>query len=145
MDWSLAYCVPVCVVAYGKSCDRLTWPTCDPGLGDGDDGGGDDEPQQRWTAPFRWHWRKDDGRFEPYADAINNVLEQHHDLWKHSGGPARFRTQPLTRYVDDKPQEYDIDFVKTVQANASTGYQRALQRKQVRACCSSGTPTEQDT
>eukprot|EP00455_Lapot_gusevi_P050646 TRINITY_DN7387_c0_g1_i1.p1 TRINITY_DN7387_c0_g1~~TRINITY_DN7387_c0_g1_i1.p1 ORF type:complete len:170 (+),score=15.97 TRINITY_DN7387_c0_g1_i1:50-559(+) len=84
-----------------------------------------------WTSPFRWHWKQDSKKFEPYNDVINQLLEANFDQYKHHNGPSRFTTPPLTRYVDDTPCPYHIDFQTMTQYNAKTNYARSIRREAV--------------
>ena len=68
-------------------------------------------PDSPWSAMFRWHWKQDGGKMEPYNDEINSLLERHFENYTRQGGPDNFTTPELVRYLDDKPQKYHIDFV----------------------------------
>ena len=87
-----------------------------------------DDNKSSWNAPFRWHWRQDDGQFEPYNDTINQTLEKCYEQWKTNGGPSTIITSLLTRYLDDTPQNYRIDYKNNRQTNMKTSYQRMIVR-----------------
>lgn len=152
VDWSMSYCLPVMVVSYGPT-DAPAFispaPIAKEGEASDDDSdeeedsvmGGRDEAKSwsdygdaeaedstAWKAPFRWHWQKDDGKMEPYTDLVNEGLERQHDLWKHAGGPHLALTPPITRYVDDIPQVYEVDFRTNRQRHTRTNYVRSVSR-----------------
>jgi hypothetical protein len=52
-----------------------------------------------------------------YTDVVNKMLERGHDAWRHRGGPAELTTEPIVRYIDDKPQCYRIDFAASTQTS----------------------------
>ena len=81
-------------------------------------------------APFRWYWEMDDHTMEPYRDDINALLEQGY-LNFVTQGKERFQTPPITRFVDDKPQTYTIDYAQNKQINDKTGYSRDIERRKV--------------
>ncbi|UJR19686.1 hypothetical protein I4U23_022820 [Adineta vaga] len=122
VDWTYAFNLPVLTVTYGPQArnqispfprDISTYV--------------DNEPS--WNAPFRWYWRQDNGNFEPYNDTINEILEKFYEHWKFNRGRSEVVTPPLTRYIDDIPQTYQIDFLKNRQMNTRTSYQRLIDRR----------------
>ena len=126
-DWKYAFNLPVLVVTYGQM--SVNQPTPFPNqisdyVPDGDD-------HSPWTAPFRWYWRQDNGKFESYNDAINEVLEKSYEQWKLHKGPSTVVTPPLTRYIDDAPQTYQIDYQNNRQTNMKTSYSRVIDRRPV--------------
>jgi hypothetical protein len=84
-----------------------------------------------WIAPFRWHWQSDNGQKLPYSDAVNDLFESHYDAYSKDSSKARFCTPPIIRFVDDRPQVYQIDFMQNRQINDSTGYGRSIERRRV--------------
>jgi hypothetical protein len=84
-----------------------------------------------WTAPFRWHCQQDNGRFEPYNDIMNELLEKIYEHWKLHDGPAEIETPLLTRFLDDISETYKINFQKNRQTNTRTFYQQAIDRRLV--------------
>uniref|UniRef100_A0A6B2LAJ0 WWE domain-containing protein n=1 Tax=Arcella intermedia TaxID=1963864 RepID=A0A6B2LAJ0_9EUKA len=85
-----------------------------------------------WKSPFRWCWKHDNGTFEPYRDDIHELIEQFYDKWKSNSSIVEYRTPPITRYVDDVPQPYLINFSTMLQINTSTGYTRSIKREEMR-------------
>ncbi|CAF0858850.1 unnamed protein product [Adineta steineri] len=122
VDWTYAFNLPVLIVTYGPStASRLSpFPLSIPQYID-------NEPS--WNAPFRWYWRQDNGNFEPYNDTINEILENFYEHWKFNRGLSEVVTPPVTRYIDDTPQTYQIDFQKNRQMNTKTSYQRLIDRR----------------
>ncbi|CAF1352924.1 unnamed protein product [Rotaria magnacalcarata] len=121
-DWKFAFNLPVLIVTYGQtaSCQSSPFPSTILDYVD-------DEPS--WIAPFRWHWRQDNGQFEPYNDTINDILEKFYQQWKFHGGPSTVETPPLTRYLDDIPLPYRIDYENNKQTNTKTSYTRVIERR----------------
>ncbi|UJR19381.1 hypothetical protein I4U23_022511 [Adineta vaga] len=122
VDWTYAFNLPVLVVTYGtNTASRLSpFPSDIPQYVDN---------ESSWNAPFRWYWRQDNGNFEPNNDTINEILEKSYEHWKLNGGPSEIVTPPVTRYIDDVPQTYKIDFQKNRQINTRTSYQRLIDRR----------------
>jgi hypothetical protein len=87
------------------------------------------DDESSWNAPFRWHWRQDNGHFEPYNDTINEMLEKFYEQWKLHGGPSTVVTPPLTRYLDDVPQPYQVDYQNNRQTNTKSSFPRAIDRR----------------
>jgi hypothetical protein len=157
-DWSLSYCLPLAVVSFGNvtTAPRFAHPerklppppVAFSGTGSAGSAGlaashdvaaparsagfaasaqADLKQQVRYVAPFRWYW-SDDSKLRPYADAFNQLIEQHYDAYRHAHGPSQFTTPPIVRFVDDKPQPYHIDFKTMRQINPKTSFARAIQR-----------------
>jgi hypothetical protein len=124
-DWKYAFNLPVLVVTYGPNSASQSTPFVYP-IPDYVLDRDDDSP---WTSPFRWYWRQDNGQFEPYNDVINEILEKSYEQWKLHGGPSTVVTPSLTRYLDDKPGTYKIDYQNNRQANMKTSYQRVIDRR----------------
>ncbi|DBA00647.1 TPA: LOW QUALITY PROTEIN: hypothetical protein N0F65_003576 [Lagenidium giganteum] len=142
-DWSKCYNLPVLVISFQSETTppqfRRTKPSRLPQvLGllvptqtspmKNHDANGPMPETVAWQSPYRWHWRKDDGQFERYADTINHLIEE-----AYQSRVASFRTPAIVRYLDDIPQEYIIHFASNaiVQQNAKTGYRRQLERRKV--------------
>ena len=123
LDWKYAFNLPVLVVTYGQTSVSQSSPFPN-GISEYIDN--DESP---WKAPFRWYWRQDNGQFEPYNDATNEILERYYEQWKLHGGPAVVVPPPLTRYSDDVPQIYQIDYQKNRQINSKTSYPRIIDRR----------------
>ena len=121
-DWSSALNLPVLVITYGSNpASQLSpFPNEIPDFFEG---------ESPWNVPFRWHWRQDNGQFEPYNDRINEILEKAYEQWKLHGGSSTFVTPPLTRCIDDIPQTYQMDFANNIQTNTKTFYQRPIERR----------------
>ncbi|CAF2799448.1 unnamed protein product [Rotaria sp. Silwood2] len=126
-DWKYAFNLPVLLVTYGPNSARQTLPFTHPIS----DCPSDDDDDSSYVAPFRWYWRQDNGQFEPYNDAINEVLEQFYQQYKFHGGPSTVVTSPLTRYLDDVPQTYRIDYQNNKQMNTNTSYTRVIDRRPI--------------
>jgi HrpA-like RNA helicase len=124
IDWKYAFNLPVLIVTYGQASISHTSPFPNT-IADYAD---DDSP---WNAPFRWHWREDNGRFEPYNDTINEILEKCYEQWKLHGGSSVVVTPPLIRYLDDTPQPYQIDYKNNRQINMKTLYPRPIERRPI--------------
>ncbi|CAF4586410.1 unnamed protein product [Rotaria sp. Silwood2] len=121
-DWKYAFNLPVLIVIYGPKAagQSSAFPSTITDYVD-------DEPS--WTAPFLWYWHQDNGLFEPYNDSINVMLEKFYQQWKFHGGSSTIETPPLTRYVDDIPQTYRIDYKNNKQTNTKTSYTRTIDRR----------------
>lgn len=129
LNWAASYCVPVCVVTFGPPNAPPAFVTPLPtGAVAAPPPPRPDAVGAEWVSPFRWRWERDDHSFEPYPDRIHVLLEGMYAAYKHEGGPSRFTTPPLTRYVDDLPQTYIIDFVASTQRNTKTSYVRMIER-----------------
>ena len=127
-DNSFALNVAVLIVTYGKGATALDplpfiahaisiKPPSPP------------KPDIQWTSPVRWYWGQSKNDFKPYTDECNELLEQSYEKWKRGDGSSKIDTPPLTRYVDDLPQVYEIDFEKNVQLNKKTNYVRRIERR----------------
>ncbi len=121
-DWKYAFNLPVLIVTYGQTSSNQPSPFPNVISGYVDD-------ESPWKAPFRWYWRQDNGQFEPYNDTINEILEKFYEQWKLHGGSSTIVTPPLTRYLDDIPQIYKIDYQNNRQTNVETSYQRVIDRR----------------
>jgi hypothetical protein len=75
----------------------------------------------------------------PYTDSINSLLERFYDSYI-AGNRSQpiMRTPKIIRYIDDKPQDYDINFQTNVQEHVITKYRRAISRVQVKIPKSNG-------
>jgi hypothetical protein len=127
VDWSAAFNLPVAVVTYGENACKICpspFTACSTLSGSTKSIG----TSIKWKSPFRWHWRQDSGKFEPYNDKINGELEQLYEKWKLGNGPSNVITSPLIRYVDDIPQTYSIDFQRNIQTNTTTTFPRQIER-----------------
>jgi len=149
-DWSVAYCVPFLVISFGTDTGTTPFISSAPvplpfnmaSLNDDDDDDDDDEDgsvkiegqkatslmRYTYSMPFRWHWMADSGKFEPYNDAINSLLETSYTYFKSGNAHGVFTTPPIVRYIDDLPQSYQIDFIANTQTNLKTGYVRKIRR-----------------
>jgi hypothetical protein len=122
-DWNYAFNLPVLVVTYGPN--SATQSSAFPNtIADYVD-----DKSSPWRSPFRWHWRQDNGQFEPCTDIINEILEKSYEQWKLHGGPSTIVTPPITRYLDDRPETYKMDFQNNRQTNTKTSYQRIIDRR----------------
>lgn len=144
-DWSLAYNLPLLVVTYNSNlaCPAFTnAPPVNIPLLYSDDTAEEelsvDASTSTWHAPFRWHWQTDSNSFEPYKDTENQVFEEAFARFQCGLGPAEFTTRPITRYVDDTPQVYRLNFLSMTQQNARTGYTRAVKRERTEALATNG-------
>jgi HrpA-like RNA helicase len=124
IDWTYAFNLPVLMVTYGQTSTSQLSPFPNTITDYVDD-------ESPWKAPFRWYWRQDNGQFEPYNDTINEILEKSYEQWKLHGGPSTVVTPPLTRYIDDTPQTYQIDYQNNRQTNMKTSYQRVIDRRPI--------------
>jgi HrpA-like RNA helicase len=126
VDWKYAFNLPVLIVTYGQMADTQPspFPKVIPDYVDDNNNN-----ETSWNAPFRWYWCQDNGQFEPYNDTINRILEKCYELWKLHGGPSVICTPPLTRYFDDTPQIYQIDYQNKRQTNIKTSHQRSIDRR----------------
>ncbi|KAH3763536.1 ATP-dependent helicase HrpB [Pelomyxa schiedti] len=126
VDKSSSYCLPVLTVSFGdeRSTPRFISVSSPQGilLNNGH------SVNQEWVSPFRWFWKTDSNEFEPYRNEVSAVLEELYDAYS-CGGPAVVMTRPIMRYVDDRPQEYRIDFLSMKQTNPATGYIRPICRR----------------
>ena len=127
-DFSHSFCLPVLVITYLDAAVQRTlsfhpWPKVPIEWDDAPKIVASNAPAQGawalldkpWSAMFRWHWKQDGGKMEPYNDEINSLLERHFENYTRQGGPDNFTTPELVRYLDDKPQKYHIDFVASRQ------------------------------
>jgi hypothetical protein len=123
IDWKYAFNLPVLVVTYGQMSNTQPspFPNLIPDYVDDD--------VSSWHAPFRWHWCQDRGQFEPYNDTINRILERSYEQWKLHRGSSTIITPPLTSYLDNTSQNYQIDYKNNRQTNMNTSYQRAIDRR----------------
>eukprot|EP00029_Vermamoeba_vermiformis_P009953 TRINITY_DN512_c0_g2_i1.p1 TRINITY_DN512_c0_g2~~TRINITY_DN512_c0_g2_i1.p1 ORF type:complete len:2506 (-),score=-35.58 TRINITY_DN512_c0_g2_i1:398-7915(-) len=164
-DWHLAYNLPVLVVTFGNPL--ATYPSfilSDPSpvplfLQDGEQDGVDYsldaisgfrgdrliKGPRHYNTPFRWHWQKDDGNFEPYPDNLNHKIEESYVLYQTGKGSHVFNTGFIVRYVDDQPSEYLLDFSCNTQTRVATGYVRGLHRKRVDEVAAQGARWEYQT
>ena len=123
-DWKYAFNLPVLVVTYGTIAASQASSFPDVILDFVDD-------DSSWSTPFRWHWCQDNGQFEAYNDTINQILERYYEQWKFHEGPSTVVTPPITRYLDDIPQSYAIDYSNNRQTNLKTSYRRAIERRRM--------------
>lgn len=86
---------------------------------------------QAWTLIFRWFWLTDSRTFQPYNDHISLMIEKEFVLFQEGKRDHKFITPPITRFIDDVPQIYFIDFKEQLQINSKTGYERKIRRKNV--------------
>jgi len=89
--------------------------------------------------PFGWQWNDDTRNWKFYTEDVNLMIEIAYEQWKFYHGPSAFNTPPITRFVDDKPQVYNIKFddipptattaqITGVQTNTKTTFKRAIRR-----------------
>ena len=123
-DWSHAYSLPVLVISYGHQVSA-------PAIFGTNRQLTNQEKNNDWDAPFRWHWQDDNQQFEPYTDGINVILERYYERFRFQGGPSTVVTEPLIRYIDDQPQTYEIDYANLIQRNTSTRNARRIDRRPV--------------
>ena len=55
-------------------------------------------------------------------DEINRIIEPKYDEFNQLKGSSIFITPPIIRFIDDKPQEYMIDFKNMIQINMKTKF-----------------------
>lgn len=84
-----------------------------------------------WDMVFRWFWQTDSRAYQPYNDNISLLIEKEFVLYQDGKRDHRFITPPITRFIDDVPQIYCIDFIQQLQINGKTGYQRKIKRENV--------------
>lgn len=137
-DWSSAYNLPLLVVTYQNNIPpmqfiRTNKVPCDllnnePTMG---------IPQNKlaeqsssWKPAFRWYW-DNDGKFTPYTDSVNALFEGNYENFVRNRVSSQFTTPPIIRYLDDVPQTYFVDFLRMMQKNTKTGYERGIQRNKV--------------
>ncbi|KAF0684383.1 Aste57867_23618 [Aphanomyces stellatus] len=147
-DWGLCYNLPVAVATYDatlppvqfvsspQSCrpvevlvDELFQSGSSAASAKPIRGGVDATVREgaTWQPPFRWQWLDDVGKFQTYSDSISTLLET---AFAQS---AQFRSTPyltphIVRYLDDRPQQYVINFEQMTQSNQATGFTRRIQR-----------------
>jgi hypothetical protein len=85
--------------------------------------------EPRHEAAFRWHWKGDDGKFNPYTECISGAMETACARFREGTGDEVHETVHITRFKDDVPQRYKIDFGKMEQIHPVTGYKRDVARK----------------
>jgi hypothetical protein len=124
IDWSYAFNLPILVVSYGHQASApAIFPIHQkPNV---------EEQNTGWNPPFRWHWLHDDQHFEPYTDATNLILENYFEQYRCGGGRSTVVTKPIIRYIDDRPQSYQIDYIRYTQMNTMTRYERKMERRPV--------------
>ena len=78
------------------------------------------------------HWEQDNGQFEPYGKFSNEKLERQFMKYIQSG-KIDFQEVliNLVRYIDDKPQNYLINFKTMIQVNSQTKFTRKIERRTV--------------
>lgn len=84
-----------------------------------------------WDLVFRWFWQTDSCSYQPYNDLTSLLIEKEFALYQEGKRDHRFITPPITRFIDDVPQIYCIDFKQQLQINSKTGYQRKINRENV--------------
>ena len=142
IDFKISYCLPVSVVNFGtmrvpnfklQPTVLLPYPwnlifqrSGQAGLDDEEEGG-----KVGWVSPFRWRWQTDKGAMECYTDTINALMETYFAQFL-SKRIVEFHTPAIVRYLDDKPQEYSINFHTMRQRNLKTGYERVVSRERVK-------------
>eukprot|EP00615_Pteridomonas_danica_P010959 CAMPEP_0114329728 /NCGR_PEP_ID=MMETSP0101-20121206/1258_1 /TAXON_ID=38822 ORGANISM="Pteridomonas danica, Strain PT" /NCGR_SAMPLE_ID=MMETSP0101 /ASSEMBLY_ACC=CAM_ASM_000211 /LENGTH=361 /DNA_ID=CAMNT_0001459463 /DNA_START=113 /DNA_END=1198 /DNA_ORIENTATION=+ len=143
VDSSYSFCIPLMVFGYDTENtlpDFKQYKSIQHNFND-DDGGGILVPamlQQacstcEYITPYRWHWQADGMTMEPYNDHINSLLESFYDQYRSNRcSRSIMRTPFITRYLDDTPQEYDINFETSKQQNVQTKYQRHISRIQLK-------------
>lgn len=131
-DHSLAYCVPLVVITYGSGQAPnfiRRAPAALPDLRRLDEAVVLSNNNQ-YTTPYHWYWYND-GPFEPYSDFINFMIEEAYEIEYLQNKNSHFVTPEISRYLDDRPQRYIIDFVNNIQMNQKTRWQRRIERRMV--------------
>jgi len=124
-NWEFSYCLPLLVVSFGPGSNSPFFVNQSPLPSAAAC------PKQPSQPLFRWHWKHDNGSFEPYRDELSTMFEQAFSSWKENGGDPIYITPPIVRYIDDIPAIYKIDFVNNVQINARTQFRRKIERTAV--------------
>jgi hypothetical protein len=150
--WSYSYCLPLMVFSYAKTTPPnfiIRAPPSSSSLGSSfsklsmNNDNNIKFDDIKYTSPYVWLWQKDNGKMEPYTDEINQLLEGYYDQYRQGRLPASgvVRTPPVRRYIDDRPQEYDINFSSDNQhqRNVKTGYTRKISRKKMQIPLNNGT------
>eukprot|EP01105_Mastigella_eilhardi_P013094 TRINITY_DN297_c0_g1_i6.p1 TRINITY_DN297_c0_g1~~TRINITY_DN297_c0_g1_i6.p1 ORF type:complete len:2532 (+),score=507.88 TRINITY_DN297_c0_g1_i6:500-8095(+) len=124
-----SFCLPVAVVSFGGQQGYPHFVGATDSSGEAAVAACGSNPE--WKTPFRWSWRMDNGDFELYPDLVSQLIEHSYEAYAHNNGAAVTTVVDVTRYIDDRPQTYLVDFRQSTQTNTRTSYVRAIQRKQV--------------
>eukprot|EP01125_Pyxidicula_operculata_P019769 TRINITY_DN7195_c0_g1_i1.p1 TRINITY_DN7195_c0_g1~~TRINITY_DN7195_c0_g1_i1.p1 ORF type:complete len:1883 (+),score=326.43 TRINITY_DN7195_c0_g1_i1:226-5649(+) len=131
-QWTTAYCLPVLVVNFGTDAGEIKFIDTEPRdlmkFMKDDNIFVEQKNFEHEYVPFRWLWKDDSGKFEPYTERMSRQIESHYCDYI-SGGQSNYLTQPITRYVDDKSNSYNIDYQKMIQINSLTRYTRQVKRE----------------
>jgi hypothetical protein len=144
-DCSVAFCLPILVLSYDSKLPEIPWILSAPqplppvvvgavattallSLSSAKVG---EAPADVYIAPFRWEWW-DDTQFRPYTEDVSTMIESNLANYNERGGPPRFTTAPIIRFLDDVPQMYTIDFLRSVQKHPRTQNERRIRRSPVR-------------
>ena len=123
-DFKLAYNLPVLVITYLKDLPPVQFKNFLKNYNV-------EKTMGSWVPAFRWSWLTDAGSFQPYNDQINNMIEREFTLYQENKGGSQFETSPITRFVDDLPQKYRVDFINYNQENLKSGFKRKIQRNKI--------------
>jgi hypothetical protein len=154
LDSSMAFCLPVLVLSYSRNLPALPWVLHQPCplpvvhtasaaavspviIAPAESGAERQSAGAAYVAPYRWEWW-DDRQFQKYREDISTLIEAQYAAYREQGGPARFSTPPITRFLDDVPQAYTIDFTQSLQIHPRTGFARKMRRSAVSLADGSG-------
>jgi DNA topoisomerase IA len=135
----IKYCIPLLVVTYGPARTPPTFHTVDPTpkappkenvATDEDDEKAKDAPTAV-EVPYRFQWKDDTGAWQYYNVVLSSKIETAYDAHQRGAAPATHRMCNVVRFVDDRPQDYDIEFDKMLQRNVTTGFMREIRRVKV--------------
>lgn len=142
LDFYTAYNLPVSVITYQNDNGSVNFPNINPvplcfalekteNYQMKNDAILSQNIVSDWKQAFRWFWTTDSGSFQPYTDTINAMIETNFSFYQNGNGPQTFTTPPIIRFIDDLPQNYNINFKENKQINQKTGYTRKIKREKV--------------
>jgi hypothetical protein len=134
----IMFCLPVCVVHYGHGRAIPNWFPC--GLaGKYALGAPEEKAAEAWSydgeqeerklalsmCPFRFRWEESHGQFFRYPDEYSRQL----NIAYEKGEPTVLKN--VVRFLDDRPQDYRIDFKAMTQMNTASRYVRSIDREMI--------------
>lgn len=119
IDGKYSFNLPVLIVTYGSMSHMRSspFPHLIPDYIDEDE-------RSSSSGPSQWFWSDDYGRYQPYNDQIDRIIERAYEQWKSHGG---FSTINIP--ADCYTQTYQIDFKNNQQMNLRTSFKRSIQRR----------------